>query len=220
MPHRQRFGIVATVASLSAVLLGGCSSTTAPTPSPSSTTTAIQSSAASSPTFDPTANWTPLSSQTGAISLRYYPRWSAAKCEPGAHYAWGTAVGPTTTIYISSAPSASTECPPENESPEILIESTPTSATPQATPGVGACGANTPITSQVTVHGVRGQRQLITYGTYSGCIGIPIVAEDRYTFTTDGRLYTLNYAYRQDDAHDLTSDFDLMVQDTVTFSAS
>jgi len=154
------------------------------------------------------------------MSLRYDPRWSAAKCEPGAQYSWGTAVGPTTAIFISSTPGASTECPLENESPEILIESTPASATPQATPGIGACGANTPTTSEGTVDGVTGQRQLLTYGTYSGCIGIPIVAEVRYTFTTNGRLYTLNYAHRQGDAHDLTSEFDLMVQETVTFSAS
>jgi hypothetical protein len=47
---------------------------------------------------------------------------------------------------------------------------------------------------------------------YQGCIGGAIIHEVWYTFTTGGRTYALDYAYRQRDAKDLTGEFDLMVQ--------
>ena len=196
------------------------SATASPTPS-------------ATPTPDPTAAWPYDSSPTGVLAFRYDPAWHLAECAPGVHYSWGVAQGPATTIFIGSAASAPTECPIEDESPEIVIASTPiASVTPSATasspssgssPSVAAdpCGGS-PVQTSVTVSAVTGTRQFITFPSTPTCngIGAPGIHEVLYAFTTTERTYTVTYFYRQGDAHDLTAEVDLMVQHTLRFSAT
>ena len=101
-----------------------------------------------------------------------------------------------------------------------LINSMPNTQTPNATPGPTGCGGLARSATSMTVNGITGSRLVVNYPNgYQGCIGGAIVHEVWYTFTTGGRTYALDYAYRQGDAKDLTSEFDLMVQ-SVRLTAS
>ncbi len=223
MAHRLLLALVAS-ASLSGCgsAAGPGSSSTAASPTPSLASPASSAPASASPSRDPTEGWLSHSSLSGELAFRYDSSWKLAECDPNGRYPWGT-TAPTisTTVFLGSASQSPTQCPPENESPEILITSTLATQTPNATPGPSACGGRPGAVQTVSVDGVAGTRLEVTYPTgYRECIGVAVIRRVDYTFNTAGRTYAVGYAYRQGDASDLTGEFDVLVQQTFRFSAS
>ena len=222
MAHRLLLALVASTAlSACGSAAGPGSSSTAASPTPSLASTASSAPASASPSPDPTAGWLSHSSLSGELAFRYESAWRLAECDPNGRYPWGT-TSPAipTAIFLGSASQSPTQCPPENESPEILITSALATQTPNATPGPSACGGRPGAAQTVSVDGVAGTRLEVTFPTgYQGCIGVAVIRQVDYTFNTAGRTYAIGYAYRQGDASDLTSEFDVLVQQTFRFSA-
>ncbi|HZU78047.1 MAG TPA: hypothetical protein VFA70_14870 [Dehalococcoidia bacterium] len=160
--------------------------------------------------------WTTYTSSAARISFRYDPGWHLAECDPGQHYSWGTVSGPQVTIMIGDTSADPSSCPPENESPHILLEAAPRSS-PPATMNPEACGGSVGRQSVVTIDGVSATRQVIDYPTYAQCIGAPITSEIRYSLSTGGEAYVFDCAYRQDGGSDLEPAFDILVQETLRF---
>ncbi len=83
-----------------------------------------------------------------------------------------------------------------------------------------APGRRSQPSTTVDVQGVRGVRQEWHYTGDYRCIGAAAITEIEYVFGANGRIYDFDYNYRQGDATDLSSEFDQLVMDTVTFAGS
>ncbi len=221
---RSLVGVVA----ISAALLTGCAAAgTTASPTPTAGTAEASPTPAMTPappiTASPvtTADWTRHVSQSGVLGFSYDPGWNLAECDPGAQYSWGKADGPATTILLGlPAQQQLLECPVEDESPQILISSTP-GTPPQSMPSPFPCVGTAQSTSTaVVVQGVSGMREESHFSGDYRCIGLPAISEVEYFFATNGRVYDFDYSYRQGDATDLTAEFDQLVMSTLMFSAA
>ena len=223
------------LATLIAAVLSGCGAgaTTHPatptdalaraTPTPAATATPSSTPASTTPTPSPvpTPGWIGHNSQSGQLSFSYNSAWNLAECDPGAQYSWGIYSGTATTIFLG-VPSQQgfRECPLEDESPQVVLDSVP--GTPaHNTPGPYPCDGTVKTSSTtVVVDRVTGLRHETTYsGTYR-CMGIPPIRDVSYVFGAHGRLYTFDYTYRHGDLRDLTEEFDRMIQVTLRFAAA
>jgi hypothetical protein len=212
-------GSLLGVVTIAVAILSGCA---AAAPVASVTPTAAVTAAPSStPTPRYPADWTRHVSQSAVLSFSYDPAWNLAECDPGVQYSGFTATGPQTTIFLGPpAQQQFRACPEEDESPQILIESTP-GTPPSSAPSPFPCaGTAQSATTRVAVQGVSGVREEWHYtGTYR-CIGAAAVSEIEYVFGANGRIYDFDYTYRQGDATNLSTEFDQLVMGTVTFSAA
>ena len=222
------------LATLIAAVVSGCDAratspsatpTEAPplaTPSPTATATPSPTPVPTSPpppTSAPvsTTGWVGHRSRSGQLSFRYDPAWNLAECDPGVRYSWGFTSGNATTIFLG--PQGFRECPLEDESPQIVLDSAP--GTPAVnTPGPNPCGGSIGTwSSRVVVDGVTGLRQETRYSNANQCIGVPPVRDVSYVFGAHGRVYVFDYTFRQGDPRDLTGEFDQLVEGTMRFSA-
>lgn len=213
---------------IAAVVLSGCSSTggTAPAIPTASVATTPTVTSTPEPSTNPTptvpAGWTGHVSTSGVLSFSYDPAWNLAECDPGVQYSGFTATGPQTTIFLGlPAQQQFQECPEEDESPQIVIESTPGGVPTESSPTPFVCAGPAQSTSTtLDVHGVSGVREEWRYtGSYQ-CIGVAVMTEIEYVFGANGRIYDFDYSHRQGDATDLSSEFDELVMNTVTFAAA
>jgi hypothetical protein len=193
------------------------------TPTPAATAIPSSTPVPTTPTPSPvpTPGWVGHSSRSGQLSFSYDSAWNLAECDPGAHYSWGVYSGTATTIFLGVASQQGFgECPLEDESPQIVLNSVP--GTPaHNTPGPYPCDGTVKISSTtVVVDRVTGLRQETTYsGTYR-CMGIPPIRDVSYVFGAHGRAYAFDYTYRHGDLRDLTGEFDRMIQVTLRFAAA
>jgi hypothetical protein len=211
--RRLRFG----AALIAAAVLSGCSTGAATTP-----TAAVATTPTVAPTPTVPAGWTRHVSTSGILSFSYDPAWNLAECDPGVRYSGFTATGPQTTIFLGlPAQQQFRECPEENESPQILIESTPGGVPSESGPSPLVCAGPAQSTSTtVDVHGVSGTREEWHYTGPYHCITAAAISEVEYGFGANLRIYDFDYTYREGDATDLTSEFDQLVMDTLTFAAA
>jgi hypothetical protein len=178
-------------------------------PSSSDPATSAEPSPTPSPTPppDPTAAWLHYSDSSDQFSLRYQPIWLQRTCTVDGHV----------NLYLAPVPAALGACNSGYGGQMYVLGST---GDERSTYQLGT-GYVDLVTQSVTVGGVTGQRQSATVGS-SAEVGPPSGTKIvQYVFYTHGRTYVCYYGQAPSGATStsVVSDFDLMVMNTLAFTA-
>ena len=150
------------------------------------------------------ADWTVYESEAGQFSLKHNPDWSHLVCD-----------GNEATVYIAPDSESQAICFTEHLSP-IVVASTTGDNRSLTADSVSEYGNDVVIT-KVKVDGVSGTKATYTHrGDEFAVAGAKHV---HYEFFTGGRTYSASYVRLPADSTNLLEDFELMVNNSLRFSA-
>ena len=181
------------------------SQTQTATPSAQTSTT---SSTPKPPTHtpDPTASWTAYASTAGHFTLKFPPAWKTKVCPDNPQ-----------TLFLAPKTAALGACQSDFGG---QMQVTSIGGDQRASYKYTVASYDTVVTTTVTVSAVTGERQsAIAKG--GEALGPPAGTKlVQYLFFTGGRTYLATYQQQPsgDVSEDVTSDFDLMIQNTLQFT--